>query len=112
MEAARGRLPNLAPSGRAGVRALKGPVNGPGGGRRRFQCGYARTYVAEFRDPTLFGTDSRHPTDRSIGERRAAGYRTNVHKPTHNWVGDFRNAVYPMATPRRMSFSETSARSS
>ena len=35
----------MAPSGRAGVRALRGLLSGPGGGRRRC-CGIARTYVS------------------------------------------------------------------
>src|SRR6478672_8605760 len=47
MEAARRRLPKVAPTGRAGVRALRGPVRWSERREAPIQCGFAQTYEAE-----------------------------------------------------------------
>src|SRR4051794_41548866 len=57
MEAAHAeRLPKLAPTGRAGVRAMKGPVRRFERREAPIQCGFARTYEADAEATTPFGT--------------------------------------------------------
>src|SRR3954451_23883279 len=75
MEAARRRLPKLAPTGRAGVRALKGPIRRSRRREAPIRCGFARTYEAGSRGS------------------QAKTARSPLRQRTHCPLADYRGAI-------------------
>src|SRR3954447_2492591 len=78
------RLPKLAPTGRAGVRAMKGPFDGSSGGRRRFDAA-----SPEPMRPTRSDQAFRHDPPLPAGSVSACvtdgSNRTFVQTPPQKW---------------------------
>ena len=85
MEAARGRLPKLAPTGRAGVRAMKGPFDGPSGGRRRFDAASPEPMRPTAGDPRHDGTNTPSPALRLSAVGPSRRHHTYVQLGQQKW---------------------------
>src|SRR3954465_13548993 len=78
------RLPKLAPTGRAGVRAMKGPVRRFERREAPIQCGFARTYEADTETTTPFGTTTPLPAEPVSAPVGARSNRTFVQFRAHH----------------------------
>src|SRR3954451_13834872 len=78
------RLPKLDPTGRAGVRAMKGPVRRLERREAPIQCGFARTYEADTETTTPFGTTTPLPAEPVSAPVEARSNRTFVQFRAHH----------------------------
>src|SRR5689334_8099553 len=79
------RLPKLAPTGRAGVRAMKGPVRRSERREAPIRCGFARTYEADSEQPRPFGTITPLPAGSVSASVTDGSNRTFVQKCQQKW---------------------------
>jgi hypothetical protein len=80
-----GRLPNSAPTGRAGVRAMRGPDCQAERREAPIRCGFARTYAPEWRANEPFSTYTRDPTTCSIRRGSEPHNQTPVQECSEKW---------------------------
>src|SRR3954452_22503115 len=95
------RLPKLAPTGRAGVRAMKGPVRRSERREAPIQCGFARTYEADAEATTPFGTTTPLPAGSVSASYTERSNRTFVQTRQPKWSRETGRRASPASVDGR-----------